>query len=189
MTAAEFRLASVLTAYPQKDFLEKTGIEGDLPDICSEYINLFDRGKTANPLYETEYGRARAMVKGGALVDIAGFYQAFGMQISKEMVDHISVELEFYAWLLMKYDHLNEKGDTEGCEIVLDARRKFLKEHLAPFIGAICERPGVLSSPFYSNIFNSCRDLVYSEALKLDVPIEALDWVEGQSESETMECC
>jgi hypothetical protein len=129
------------------------------------------------------------MVKGHELVDIAGFYKAFGLQVGPEMVDHIAVELEFYAWLLQKGDYLEQQQNAEGQEIVLDARKKFLKSHLGPFVGAICERPGVVGSEFYSKAFAYCRDLVHEECAKLEVPIEGLTWVEGRSEPDAMECC
>lgn len=180
MSAAEFRQASLLAAYPKENFSD---------DLRSEYIDLFDRGREAIPLYETEYARARTMVKGSELVDIAGFYKAFGLQIGPEMVDHIAVELEFYGWLLQKSDYLLEIQDTEGHEIVLDARKKFLKSHLGPFAQAICERPGLAKSEFYSAVFSHCRDLVHAECAKLEVPIERLNWVEGAPLPEKMECC
>lgn len=180
MTAEEFRWASRLTAYPKDNFSD---------DLRSEYIDLFDRGREAVPLYETEYGRARTMVKGSELVDIAGFYKAFGLQIGPEMVDHIAVELEFYAWLLQKSDYLEQQQDKKGQEIVLDARRKFLKSHLGPFMNAICERPRLAQSEFYSAVFRTCRDLVQAECVKLEVPIETLNWVEGEKEPDKVECC
>lgn len=180
MSVADFKLASKLVAYPKDNFSD---------DLRSEYIDLFDRGRQANSLYETEYGRSRAMVKGNELVDIAGFYKAFGLQIGPEMVDHIAVELEFYAWLLQKSEYLEKIQDLEGQEIVLDARKKFLKSHLGPFVGAICERPGVINSEFYSQAFGYCRELVHEECARLEVPIEALDWVDGKSEPDIMECC
>ncbi len=180
MSAHNFRLASLLTAYPKENYSD---------DLRSEYIDLFDRGHQSTPLYETEYARARTMVKGSELVDIAGFYKAFGLQIGPEMVDHIAVELEFYGWLLQKNDYLEQIGDTEGQQIVLDARKKFLRSHLGPFIGAICERPGLAKSEFYSAVFAHTRDLVHAECATLEVPIETLSWVEGTGEPDKIECC
>jgi nitrate reductase assembly molybdenum cofactor insertion protein NarJ len=165
----------------------------NLDDVRSEYIDLFDRGKQVTSLYETEYGRERALVKGNELIDIAGFYRAFGFETSgdgvrAEMIDHIAVELEFYALLHLKLELLSEAGDTEGMEIVQDAQRNFLKSHLGRFVGAICERPGVIESPFYSKVFSYCRDLVYSECKRLGVEVETVSWIASQAEVGDISC-
>lgn len=173
--------------------LEIIQSEVKLDDLRSEYIDLFDRGRQVNSLYETEYGRARAMVKGNELVDIAGFYRAFGLdtggdEVSPEMIDHVSVELEFYALLVLKSAILKGEGDASGSEIVLDARRKFLKSHLGRFVSALSERPGVLNSPFYSLAFGFIRDLVGEECRRLEVVVEPEKWISGGSESAEVSC-
>lgn len=164
-----------------------------LNDLRSEFIDIFDRGRQSNSLYETEYGRARSLVKGGELVDIAGFYQAFGFELGEEgphrdMVDHVAIELEFYALLLMKQQALTEAGDKEGVEIVLDARRKFLKDHLGCFVGAIGERPGVSASSFYGAVFATLRDLVADECTVLGVAPQRVSWLDGEGDKGDLSC-
>ena len=173
--------------------VDSLGSDAVLDDLRSEYIDLFDRGREVNSLYETEYGRERAMVKGTELVDIAAFYRAFGLENGAdgtlpEMLDHVSVELEFYALLVLKSQMLQEAGDSEGQEIVLDARKKFLQSHLGRFVGAICLRPGVDSSPFYGAVFRYCRDLVKEECGRLGVVPESQSWISGQAEPPEMAC-
>lgn len=165
----------------------------DLDRLRSEYIDLFDRGQQVNSLYETEYGRERALVKGNELADIAGFYRAFGFEtggdgVQPEMIDHVSVELEFYALMMMKYDALMDAGDFAGAEIVLDGRKKFLKSHLGRFVGAIGDRPGVKESSFYSSVFQYCQNLVSAECFKLGVEVEPEQWIGSSSGSEAMAC-
>ncbi|MCC7442593.1 MAG: molecular chaperone TorD family protein [Bdellovibrionales bacterium] len=160
-----------------------------LDDIRSEYIDLFDRGQVANPLHETEYGRERSMVKGGELVDIAGFYRAFGLDVGaegkpREMLDHVAVELEFYALLLLKSARLQESGDEEGRSIVEGARQKFLVEHLGRFVATICERPGVKGSAYYLAVFEFCRELVADEAQSMGWALEPVQWISGQEAPE-----
>ena len=172
---------------------EILGSEAALDDARSEYIDTFDRGRAANSLYETEYGKDRALVKGNELVDIAAFYKAFGFETGgdgtiAEMIDHVAVELEFYALLTLKFSMLHEAGDAEGMSIVLDARKKFLKSHLGRFAPAICDRPGVAESPYFSSVFSFCRDLVRSECRRLGVEPEPISWVPGQSEAGAMFC-
>jgi nitrate reductase assembly molybdenum cofactor insertion protein NarJ len=211
----DFILASLLAAYPEKSFGENVEVlledksvgtpvlreklrvllsdHKELDELRSEYIDLFDRGKQVNSLYETEYGRERALVKGNELVDISGFYHAFGFEmggdgVQAEMIDHVAVELEFYALLLLKSELLNESSDSDGVEIVLDARKKFLKSHLGRFIGAICERPGVMDSSFYSTVFQYCKDVVSAECDRLGVEVEPESWISGQPEVSEITC-
>lgn len=199
-----FVLASALASYPGRHSVEtlKHLIHEGVPDLPaavravaarviddseemleleSEYIDLFERGRSRNPLHETEYGRDRAMAKGGELADIAGFYRAFGFENVgdegiREMPDHVAVELEFYALLLMKEAHLEDAGDAEGVGIVRDARRKFLQDHLGRFVDALSARPAVAESAFYGRVFGWCRDLIVAECGELDVNPAKITW-------------
>lgn len=212
---APFILASLLTSYPDEGFVENISIlleneginlpdslnsslqdllkyEERLADLRSEYIEIFDHSKVQNPLYETEYGRERAMFKANELSDIAGFYQAFGFEMddngTHELQDHISVELEFYSLLMMKANFLTEAGDQEGAEIVTDAMRKFLESHLGRFVSSIGERPGVQSSSFYSSLMKWCSDVVAAESERLGVSPEKATWFASQAETEEVAC-
>ena len=214
--SAPFVLASVLTSYPM-DFisgtvpllLEDEGVKlpealralilewtskKKIQDLQSEYISIFDNGRDANPIYETEYDRRRAMAKGTELSDIAGFYKAFGFELDTsldgmEMLDHVAIELEFYSLMLMKEMHLTNANDAQGVEIVGDAARKFLKSHLGRFVSAIARRPGVEASAFYGRIFNWSAQLVQDECRRLNLEVVAADWVDTESlKDEPMEC-
>lgn len=205
---APFVLASVLVSYPSEAaidalplLLEEAGpgfpdslralvperySAGGIQDLQSEYISIFDNGRDANPIYETEYDRRRPFAKGGELADIAGFYRAFGFRLDgdlggMEMPDHAGIELEFYALMQMKLVSLIESGDAKGEEIVSDAAMKFLKAHLGRFIGSISRRPGVEASGFYGAVFAWAADLVARECARLDVVCVPADWVEGEA--------
>lgn len=205
---APFVLASILTAYPMEQASENISIlledeNVNMPedlkslilknssgesflDLQSEYISIFDSGRTANPIYETEYDRRRAMAKGNELGDIAGFYNAFGFSLDPtaegmEMLDHVSIELEFYSLMLMKQIHLMEAKDQQGVDIVEDGRKKFLQAHLGRFVGAIGRRPGVESSEFYSKVFTWAANLVDEECKNLNLTVEPADWIESEA--------
>ncbi|HMN67742.1 MAG TPA: molecular chaperone TorD family protein [Bdellovibrionales bacterium] len=210
-----FVLASILTSYPDSDFqsslkelLDDESIslprelneklrelslsESAVDDLRSDYISIFDQSKSLNPLYETEYGRERAMFKATELSDIAGFYRAFGFEMDleggRDMVDHISVELEFYSLLMMKLLYLEESDELSGCEIVLDGMRKFMESHLGRFVTAIIERDGVQSSHVYRGIFKWVEEVVTLECDRIEVSPEVAKWFSAQGEAEEV-CC
>lgn len=220
-----FRIASVITSYPDENFesicneskdlgkvasfcknissekweqvevvLNKLSTkEIEFDDVRSEYIDIFDRGRTENSLYETEYGRERAMVKTNELADLSGFYKAFGLDndsqdVISEMADHVSVELEFYAFLLLKQIYLDENKIEEGSEVVFEGRKNFMRDHLGRFASSIQNRPAVIESEIYSPVFKWLSDLVDTECEYLDVKPEKVDWIYGQSEPETVQC-
>ncbi len=166
----------------------------ELENLRSDFIDIFERGRESNPLYETEYGRARALVKGNDLTDIAGFYKAFGFTLGtdddapRDMVDHISIELEFYALLLMKEYALLEDKNQEGVEIVADARSKFLKDHIGRFVGTLKGRPGVVSHPFYRDTFEFVHAFLNEECSRMNVIPDPIEWIDSKLESETMGC-
>lgn len=208
--AQTFTLASILTAYPVDDVgeilaesrgsLASEDAAGalarvlDAPlgvdDLRSAYLDLFERGKQRASLYETEYGHLRGMAKGHDLADIAGFYMAFGLEVSSgdahEMADHIAVELEFYALLLLKQEAL--KGDQEGSDIVEGARRKFLVDHLGRVSRAVAERREVIEDAVYGPLFAWCRDIVDAECALLGVEPAPLNYYADPELQRDMEC-
>jgi nitrate reductase assembly molybdenum cofactor insertion protein NarJ len=208
--ARDFILASMATGYPDAELaatLRELGDElgahpgvgpmvaRDLPDLQSDYIELFDRGKGRVSLYETEHGRMRGLSKGNDLADIAGFYRAFSLTLDEEdaheMLDHVAVELEFYGTLLLKQHLLAAAGDADGVEIVGDARRTFLADHLGRFVRAIADQPAVVEHPVYGPALAWCAGLVEAECAVLDVRPAPLDFFadrEREPDGETMNC-
>ncbi len=213
---SEFILASLLTSYPDEAFSEDVQLlleektdflpkklrtdvetivknEERINDLRSEYLALFDSGRGVAPLYETEYGRQRAFFKANELSAISGFYHAFGFELggeesAREMPDHISVELEFYALLLLKQEHLEVAADAKGIEIVASAREKFLRDHLGRFVSSILERPGVGESETYGDILRFVEDLVQSECKALGIAPERAAWIAGEDEAGEVTC-
>jgi nitrate reductase assembly molybdenum cofactor insertion protein NarJ len=212
MSAPElFRLASALASYPCDTAL--AGLDGALAEEAdaplpeglaaallafaahparereSDYVELFDRGVADNPLHATGYARDRAFGVAERLADVGAFYHAFGVATAGgERLDHVAVELEFYGWLLRKQRHLAAAGEAEGVEIVTDARRKFLAEHLAPLALAIARRPAVTASSLYGPVFAWIATLVAAETAAAGIEVEAFELARGRDEPEAMEC-
>lgn len=113
--------------------------EHDRNRLNEEYEQFFGLMTSKEcPPYETEYcPTTNATHRAQALADIAGFYRAFGLEPSRdapERHDHISLELEFMAWLLAKEEHamrLDAPGSLENAGLCREASRRFFDEHLA----------------------------------------------------------
>ena len=210
--ARTFELASVLCSYPDPECERAlVALAADQPehegggalaraasgprggdDIRSAFLALFDSAQGRASLYETEYGRMRGMAKGTDLADVAGFYQAFGLELdadnAHEMLDHIAVELEFYALLLLKHSHLIALSDAEGCSVVEDARKKFLADHLARLAGALAKSADVRACPVYGDVFAWCWKIVEAECAALRVTPAPLDYFLDAATKDEMKC-
>jgi len=97
------------------------------------------------PPYETEYYPAlETFGRSQQLADVAGFYRAFGietMQSFPERPDHLALQLEFMAFLLLKKRlalataNLGPEASEPAC-ICERAHRDFFRDHLAWWVPA-----------------------------------------------------
>jgi TorA maturation chaperone TorD len=97
------------------------------------------------PPYETEYYPAKeTFARSQQMADAAGFYRAFGVEPSAdrpERPDHLALELEFMAFLLMKKRLAVASAQTnaeaaEQIEVCERAERDFFGDHLAWWVPA-----------------------------------------------------
>lgn len=111
-------------------------------DLFVEYDRVFGIGPTVDcPPYETEFAaNQEPFYRAQQMADVAGFYQAFGLQISRrrpERPDHISVELEFMGLLVTKERFAAAEQNPQSQEqaaICNQAQRDFLRDHLSWWI-------------------------------------------------------
>ncbi len=98
----------------------------------AEYTRLFD-GAGPCPVNETAYVRRD---KGTLLPDIAGFYQAFGWEPDApgEKLDHLAIELEFAALLLVMAAAAEAEGREEDHRTTESALHSFVDDHLGEWI-------------------------------------------------------
>ncbi len=108
-------------------------------ELAMGYVQTF--GHTISkecPPYETEYGQAHIFQQSQALADIAGFYNAFGLELAPDLndrLDYISVELEFMHFLCLKEAYALAKGHPEEqLALCREAQAKFLGEHLGRWV-------------------------------------------------------
>jgi hypothetical protein len=120
------------------DAFEAPGVRSGFP--TSEDLKPLLRGDLSP--YETSY-EPRPGMSGGKpfqLADIAGFYRAFGFEVSGERPDHIVPELEFVALLCAKEAYARVCGEEEGAEVCRRGREAFLLEHLTAWLPQLSQR-------------------------------------------------
>ncbi|MBI4596260.1 MAG: molecular chaperone TorD family protein [Candidatus Tectomicrobia bacterium] len=149
--------------------------------VCEEYARTFGHTiSTECPPYETSYGEAHIFQQTQEMADIAGFYRAWGLDLSSDAhdrLDHISAECEFMSFLLLKLDYFLSKGEKEAEEICLDSSRKFFKEHLgkwAPLFSKLLMRKA--SGGLFHQVAEILREFIEKERQLFGV--ESLEYTE-----------
>lgn len=104
-----------------------------------EYCGLFTHTISDQcPPYEGEYDTSDIFQKSQAMADIAGFYWAFGLELSpsfQERPDHISAELEFLHYLTRKEALALQLGHgRDKADLCLDAQKRFLESHCGRWV-------------------------------------------------------
>jgi TorA maturation chaperone TorD len=133
------------------------------------------------PPYETEYHPSGdASFRSQQLADVAGFYRAFGLQSSSrrpERPDHIGLELEFMALVLMKKRMAQQQSGHSAAErarLCEDAERKFFAEHLAwwapAFAAGLRRKAG---AGLYAGVADVLAAFIAAERQYLEVPPSA----------------
>lgn len=116
-------------------------LPGRREQACTEYDRVFGLVPSREcPPYEVEYhASGEAFFRTQQLADIAGFYRAFGLEISQTTPmrpDHIVLELEFMALVLMKERQARMEPDDderrdERLIVCEEAGQSFFRDHLA----------------------------------------------------------
>ncbi len=95
------------------------------------------------PPYELEYERGDIPQQSAELADIAGFYNAFGMELdaaAHERADHATVQFEFLSVLAAKEAYAIETNNVEGRQVLQHAEKAFLADHIAHWVPAMATR-------------------------------------------------
>jgi nitrate reductase assembly molybdenum cofactor insertion protein NarJ len=200
-TTRDFTLAALSLAWPDEELVQVVSALGEalqdhvglgplavrlqagLEGLQGDYLAAVDVGPRRVPLYETEYGRMRALSKGRDLADVLGFYNAFGLDLTEgaaELPDHVAIELEFYA--LLSHKQLLLADDPVGTEIVLDARRKFLIDHLGGFVPTLARAVSPEVSAPYGAALAWVDELVAAECRALGVTPAPLDFLAAEED-------
>jgi len=117
-------------------------VNWQIGDLQTEHRWVFTNVITLDcPPYETLFGNDHVFAQSHVMGDIAGFYKAFGVELSKdvhERLDHLSVELEFMHFLTYKESYSRCHDGIDKTEIVVDAQKKFIKNHIGRWVPLFC---------------------------------------------------
>jgi DMSO reductase family type II enzyme chaperone len=136
LRSALVRLGEAAPLLDAVDRLATRIAEVDSRNLEESYERTFEpSGGLRCPPHETAHASnagQEGMLRNFELADIAGFYRAFGVEVSPgtERVDHIAAELEFMHLLAVKEAVAATEGSLEQAEICREASRAFLSDHL-----------------------------------------------------------
>ena len=195
--AAWFKLFSLLFRFPDEGFVEhvKTAVS-ELPvevldaelqssaaafkqatadavsgDFVTEYSQLFT-GAGLCRANENDYEKLSFSMT-EKLADVAGFYSAFGFEISAdvgERPDFIGTELDFVHLLLLKKAYALKLGWSEQAEITAKALNGFMESHFIKWVPKLCIalRELAKTGGIYATAADALTALVASENRRLE---------------------
>ena len=121
-----------------EEWISSEGSNWNLQDLRDDHKRVFSNVISLDcPPYETLFGNDHVFGQSYTMGDIAGFYNAFGLQLSQdihERLDHLSVELEFIHYLAYKESYALLHDGKEKLQTVVDAEKKFVKEHVGRWV-------------------------------------------------------
>lgn len=171
----------------------------ELNDLQAEHRRVFSNVITLDcPPYETLFGNDHVFGQSHVMGDIAGFYKAFGVELSRdihERMDHLSVELEFMHFLAYKESYARCHDGLDKTQIVVDAQKKFVKDHVGRWVPLFARMlVKKADSGFFRHMAELTTDLMEFDAAYLGVdpkPYSEADYrpaTFSAPEGQTYEC-
>jgi TorA maturation chaperone TorD len=126
-----------------ENWTSSEGVNWSVQDLRDEHRRVFSNVIALDcPPYETLFGNDHVFGQSYVMGDISGFYTAFGLQLSQdihERLDHLAVELEFLHYLAYKESYALCHDGPEKVQTVVDAEKKFVKEHIGRWVPLFSE--------------------------------------------------
>jgi len=145
------------------------------------------------PPYEGEYGMAHIFMKLQTISDVAGFYRAWGLEVGpsfRDRPDHLSAELEFMHFLLVKEAHAMVLGSDDLADETRRAERIFIGEHLGTWApGFFSTIAAASANPFHAAVAAFGREFLGSELTRLGVAPGATEITAPRPEAEARDGC
>jgi TorA maturation chaperone TorD len=161
--------------------------ESSQEQIEGEYHRLFATS-VAVPPCESSYGYGD---KGTVLLDVSGFYQAFGLDGNRaqEPVDSIGHELEFMSVLALKEALGEHQGLFEAVAVTVEAEQGFLQDHLGRWYTVLAERLLTQSAqPFYQILAQLLTQWIQQDLERFSLHPEPLPSSFVVQENEAISC-
>jgi DMSO reductase family type II enzyme chaperone len=136
-------------------------------------------GAGGSPPYEAEYIPIGVFRRMQQMADVAGFYRAFGLEMSPGggRPDHLAAELEFMASLAFREAYASRAGNAEGATICRRAQRVFLADHLVRWLPSFAERVSETGpGDSYAALARIANAIVTWDARRWRVRARPLDW-------------
>jgi TorA maturation chaperone TorD len=158
-----------------KKALDRSLETNTLAGMAEEYDRLFGVGESILiPMYETEYAMDTIFAKTKELADLNGFYNAFGVELGRdsqgERPDHISIELDFTATLMVKEAYARNEAWEDKAGVCLESRKKFLKDHIGRWGPTFCSVVKHKTEvEFYKVLASSSLELINKDLRDLNI--------------------
>ena len=123
------------------DILEQI-LSQNADTIIDEYFALYYGGQD-DPVPPFGSWWIDGGFNGPSTLAIYEYYEQFGMQPDEEvqmLPDHLSIELEFLATLILEAHEYASKGDATQVTYALRAQREFLHTFVQPWLIQFCQR-------------------------------------------------
>ena len=148
------------------------------------------------PPYGTEYHRTREpFFRAQQLADVAGFYRAFGLEISSrcpDRPDHVSLELEFLALVLCKQRLAADRWGPrcEQAQVCREAWEKFFRDQVVWWLGAFARGLARKAEDgFYLHLARALGAWLGWERRRLGLPQPVLARPRGIEPPEAQDSC
>ncbi len=117
---------------------------------------------------------------GQLLADLQTRYDAFGFHPAiEDTIDHLSVEVDFVAYLKLKEAFARAEGDAERAAIAAEAAEGFMTDHLSDMGEPIANRLAEVAEPYLSRAARMLANRVGSP--KGTAPAKVV-WLEDEDE-------
>ncbi|SMB98475.1 chaperone TorD involved in molybdoenzyme TorA maturation [Thermanaeromonas toyohensis ToBE] len=143
--------------------------------LRQDYIHLFiGPGTVKAPPWESVYRSPDRLLFGEETLAVRKFYQSFGVTIKnlyREPDDHLSLELEFMAWLCAQALEGLSRGEWKR---YLEGQQKFLREHLLMWVPAFTkDMENNAETAFFQGLANFTRGFLLQDLEEVQAVLDA----------------